>query len=298
MPTLSVEEKYADPEVVSFWRSLGKQGLQQCEGEMVARHFPRTGHLLDIGCGAGRAALALSKKGYTVTGIDLSLPMLRAGKELSTDLQVSGANLLALPFAGGTFTAALMLFGALQHIAGRSNRQRALAEMARVVQPGGHLILGLDNLAPGLICYFYWLIRKLLGRSAGPPAAPSESVATADATLWQRKTHPLLWHWRGVARTLRWRTWPGLVDLARRVFPSANGPELGDTQVAQFSQPVTPGLVYYHIYRAAELIEDAASAGWRLQGYHAGRELSEGSVYPSSIRGQDKQLFFAFQLLS
>ena len=71
--------------------------------------------------------------------------------------------------------------------------------------------------------------------------------------------------------------------------------ELGDTQVAQFSQPATKGNVYYHIYRVNEVIEDAALAGWELLGFHAGRELGEGIVYPPEIRGRDKQLFFAFE---
>jgi hypothetical protein len=75
----------------------------------------------------------------------------------------------------------------------------------------------------------------------------------------------------------------------------AGGSQPGDTQVAQFSQPATPGKVYYHIYRAGELIDDAAAADWQLLDYHSGRELSEGVTYPTSIRRLDKQLFFAFQ---
>jgi len=65
-------------------------------------------------------------------------------------------------------------------------------------------------------------------------------------------------------------------------------------RVEQFSQPATPGKVFYHVYRPDELIEAAAAAGWVLQGYHSGRELSEGVVYPPAIRSRDKQLFFAF----
>ena len=310
MAKLTIEEKYADPAVVKFWQQLGKQGLQQAEKEMVSRYLPTGGHLLDLGCGAGRAVLGLSQKGYTVTGIDLSLPMLQAGRILSAEMQLSGANLLALPFADNTFTAAFMFFGALQHIPGRRNRRQALAGMARVVRPGGRLILGLDNLAPTLTCYAYWFKEKVLkGKDKarrvessaahkhpadvpGPHAVPS---TTADTVLWGRNTHPLLWHLRGVTRSLRWRTWPGWVDLARHLSRRSNGPKPGDMQVAQFSRPATPGRVYYHIYRTTELLADAASAGWLLLGYHAGSELTEMRIYPNFVRGQDKQLFFAFQ---
>ena len=301
MSDLTVTQKYADPQVVAFWQSLAEQGLQQAELEMVRRYLPLTGHLLDLGCGAGRAMLALNQHSYTVTGIDLSLPMLHAGRDLSAEMKMGGANLLSLPFAGNSFTAAFMFFGALQHIPGRANRQQALAQMARVVQPGGQLILGLDNLAPALLCYAYWLSARLntvthSNNCISPSPTlrvPISSSSTADDTLWQPRTHPLVWHLRGLKRSLRWRTLPGLVDTLR--YASLLPGELGDTQVAQFSQPATKGKVYYHIYRASELIEDASFAGWEPLGFHAGRELSEGVTYPPSIRERDKQLFFAFE---
>jgi hypothetical protein len=103
----------------------------------------------------------------------------------------------------------------------------------------------------------------------------------------------LVWHLRGLARTLRWRTWPGLVDVVRRLSP--NGTEPGDIRVAQFALPPTPGRIYYHLYQAGELLEDAAGAGWRLLGHHSGTELNEDRVYPTLIRREDKQQFFAFE---
>jgi ubiquinone/menaquinone biosynthesis C-methylase UbiE len=292
MSAISTLEKYSQSDVVSCWQNLSKQGLQKCEWEMVARYFPPRGRLLDVGCGAGRAVLALNKAGYRVSGVDLSVSMLLAGRSLSAEAQFSGADLLNLPFADGAFEAVFMFFGALQHIPGRANRRRAMAEMARVAQVRGRLILGLDNLAPALRCYFYWLQQRMFGAQQKSAAQPS----AADATLWSRETrqvHPLVWHVRGLARTLRWRTWPGLVDWTRRLNP--NGAEPGDTRVAQFSLQTTPGLIYYHLYRADELTEDAASAGWRLLGYHSGTELNENRVYPPEIWRADKQLFFAFE---
>jgi SAM-dependent methyltransferase len=296
MNEISAAEKYSQPEVVTCWQNLSRQGLQKCEQEMMARYFPSAGRLLDVGCGAGRAVLALNQAGYTVTGIDLSLPMLLAGRALSSTAEFSAANLLALPFANNAFTAVFMFFGALQHIPGRARRRQAVAELARVTQPGGRLVLGLDNLAPALSCYVYWLIEKLRrpAKSSGPNRAGQPSAA--DTTLWSRemrRVHPLVWHARGLARTLRWRTWPGWVDLARHFYP--NGAEPGDTRVAQFSLQSTPGLVYYHLYRADEVAADAASAGWRLLGYHSGTELNEDRLYPPYIRRQDKQQFFAFE---
>jgi SAM-dependent methyltransferase len=292
---LTTAEKYAQADVVDFWKALSREGLQRCEQAMISRYFPPQGRLLDVGCGAGRALFALNQAGYQVTGLDLSLNMLAAGRSLTAEARFSGADVLHLPFTAGAFDGLFMFFGALQHLPGRLNRRQALAEMARVTRPEGRLILGLDNIAPALVWYLYWASQKL--RRDRRPEAASGPVNGADSTLWQRQSrrvNPLVWHMRGLGRTLRWRTWTGLVDVTRRLRPGANGLEPGDTQVAQFGVPPTPGYIYYHLYRAEELIEDAAAAGWHLLGQHNGTELNEGRVYPSAVRRRDKQLFFAF----
>jgi SAM-dependent methyltransferase len=298
MNELAIQQKYAHPDVVNFWVDLSHAGLQKCEQEMVHRYLLPQGQLLDVGCGTGRAGLALERMGYKVTGIDLSLSMLAAGRSRLAQNRLSAANLRLLPFADHSFDAVFMFFGALQHIPGRNQRRQAIAEMSRITRPGGHLILGLDNVAPSLSCYFYWLGRKLLSQNGKNDhnQHQSESATPADSTLWSREaraTAPLTWHARGLVRTLRWRTWPGLVDSLRSWYGSRIEP--GDIQVAQFSIPATPGRIYYHLYQYDELIDDAVRAGWRLQGYHSGTELNEGQTYPEIIRQQDKQQLFAFQ---
>jgi hypothetical protein len=85
------------------------------------------------------------------------------------------------------------------------------------------------------------------------------------------------------------------VDRYRRGYGSPEGPQPGDVNVAQFSQPATPGKTYYHLYPPGELIADAAAAGWTLVEWHAGSELIGQKKYPVSIRALDKQLFFAFE---
>ena len=290
-------EKYSQPEVVECWQNLSRIGLQKAEWAIVERYLPPASRVLDVGCGAGRAVLALTQTGYRVTGVDLSLPMLAAGRQLSNSMRLGGANLLALPFANNSFEAIIMFFGALQHIQGQANRGRALAELARVSQAKGRLLVGLDNLAPALSCYVYWLSRKLWPASSVATAPTANSSTAADTVLWDRNTrqmHPLVWHLRGLARTLRWRSWPGLIDLIRR---SGLGSQMepGDSYVAQFSLQATAGRIFYHRYRADEFITEAARAGWLLSDYYSGSELSEDRRYPPRIRSQDKQLFFAFE---
>ncbi len=74
--------------------------------------FDRSLKIIDIGCGTGRHSIELTKRGYNVTGIDLSESMLVRAREkaaalgLACDFQQHDAR--ALPFAGA-FDAAIML---------------------------------------------------------------------------------------------------------------------------------------------------------------------------------------------
>ena len=297
MTRITAQEKYAQTEVIDCWKNLSRTGLQQAEAEMIRRYFPANGRLLDVGCGTGRAVMALSQLGYKVVGIDLSLPMLLAGRELSDEAELSTADLLQLPFQDQPFGAILMFFGALQHIPGRHQRQQALAELRRVIRPEGRLVIGLDNLAPALTCYFYWLGGKLKGPRDNH-SEQGQPTTAADSTLWSRESrrvNPLIWHARGVARSLRWRTWPGLIDRLRQSGLWSDQAEVGDRFVAQFSLQTTAGQIYYHCYQAEEMIEDAAHTGWQLLGFHSGTELAENRLDPLPLRQGDKQLFFAFE---
>ena len=319
MPRLPVADKYAQPEVVDFWRDFSRQGLQACEAIMLERYAPPPACVLDLGCGSGRAGLALIPQGYDVTGLDLIGEMVASAQALHREAGLPTkfvqADLRAIPAREASYDIVLILIAALQHISGRAARRQAFAEMRRVLRPRGVLILALDNLAPALTCYAWWAWRKLgtalwlrnAGQGAGERPAHfargdsrggrGEGTA-ADAMLEARRGQAgaLAWHLRGLARTLRWRTWPGLLDGLRRLRLLPGEP--GDVEINQVSLTPTSGMVYYHLYRHAELIADAASSGFSLFGYHSGRELNEGQTFAPLVRQLDKQVLYAFQKTS
>jgi hypothetical protein len=103
----------------------------------------------------------------------------------------------------------------------------------------------------------------------------------------------LAWRARGLARALRWRTWEGLRDAGRAMRLVSGEP--GDTHIAQVSMPPTEGQVYYHLYRHAELVDDARVAGLQILGYHSANELAEGKTFGETARQLDKQVMYAFQ---
>jgi SAM-dependent methyltransferase len=97
---------------------------------------PRRARLLDAGCGTGFNLLALAGLGRA-TGIDLAPEALAFCRERG--VRAVRASLLGLPFPDATFDA-VTSFDVLYH-AWVTDDRTAVAEMARVLAPGGALLV-------------------------------------------------------------------------------------------------------------------------------------------------------------
>jgi ubiquinone/menaquinone biosynthesis C-methylase UbiE len=95
--------------------------------------------ILDVGCGSGGVALMLAAAGHTVTAVDASVGMVTrvraraAERQTIIDSRVMDGQTLDL--ADGTVDAALSIFGVTLF----PNAVKGLAEMRRVVTPGGQV---------------------------------------------------------------------------------------------------------------------------------------------------------------
>jgi SAM-dependent methyltransferase len=104
---------------------------------------PDGGDLLDVPCGYGRYAVPLARAGYRVVGVDRSETLLvearrRAGHERWP--KFTRADYRDLPFADGSFDVALNLFSSLGYLGDEADT-RVLAEIGRVLRPGGRLVI-------------------------------------------------------------------------------------------------------------------------------------------------------------
>lgn len=95
--------------------------------------------VLEVGCGTGLILQRMAPVARRVAGIDLSPGMLEMAASRGFDVQVASAS--ALPFADGTFDG-VVCFKVLPHIEAVGS---AIAEMVRVVRPGGWLALEFYN---------------------------------------------------------------------------------------------------------------------------------------------------------
>ena len=114
--------------------------------------------VLDMATGSGDLALAIMKKcpDATIVGADFCQPMLELARRKGLTNLVQ-ADALNLPFSNGEFDVVTVAFG----LRNMENWERALAEMARALQPGGHLLV-LDFSVPR--APLRWLYRLYLHR--------------------------------------------------------------------------------------------------------------------------------------
>lgn len=98
--------------------------------------------ILDVGCGDGALATTLPRRGAKVTGLDPDPRMLEAARTRaevkSFDLTLVSGRAEDLPFADQTFDRVV----AVTVLCFVPEADRAIAEMARVLRPGGRLIIG------------------------------------------------------------------------------------------------------------------------------------------------------------
>lgn len=107
------------------WRITTAKVLDAAEGEKV----------LDLAAGTGVSTKEYSRGGAWCLAADFSVGMLRAGKHRAVPMVAADA--LNLPFADGSFDAATVSLGIRNFV----DTKAALAEIARVVRPGGRLVI-------------------------------------------------------------------------------------------------------------------------------------------------------------
>ncbi|HET7618537.1 MAG TPA: class I SAM-dependent methyltransferase [Vicinamibacterales bacterium] len=114
---------------------------QDMIARQVARLAPSTGaRVLDAGTGSGNLAAALAQKGADVVGIDFCEPALDIARRKAPGATFLFGDLTRpLPFADGSFDA--VSCSAVLHVLTREDQRAAIAELARVLRPGGRLVV-------------------------------------------------------------------------------------------------------------------------------------------------------------
>lgn len=146
----------------------------------AVRQLRPADHLLDVAVGTADLAIEVIRqnKASRVTGIDISTGMMDIGAQkisqagMSQSITLLEASALEMPFADNTFSAVTCAYG----VRNFSNLDQGLAEMFRVMKPGGQLIILEFSYPQNVIirwCYNLFfthlmpLVGKVVSRNSG-----------------------------------------------------------------------------------------------------------------------------------
>ncbi|MGH3506786.1 MAG: class I SAM-dependent methyltransferase [Nocardioidaceae bacterium] len=99
--------------------------------------------VLDAGCGTGRMSRYVADRGCRVEGVDLSSNMVAMARRDQGDLVFAVGSLTDLPYPDDQF-AGVMLWYSIIHTP-PSGQQQIFDEVARVLRPGGHVLVGFQS---------------------------------------------------------------------------------------------------------------------------------------------------------
>lgn len=159
---------------------LVSKGIADAIEHAVDRLNPKPGErILDVGTGTGWAARSIAARGATVTGVDLGTEIIEAAQTLSNgypiDFRVGDAE--ALPFPDNHFDAVISTFGVMFV----RDPEAAAAELARVVRPGGRVVLA-TWATGGSVQEMFQLIKSYRPVEDDPAPSPFEWGQTARLT--------------------------------------------------------------------------------------------------------------------
>jgi len=161
----SIARIYSSEQRFQKWSSKQDAGLWPQELALIETHcLDHDAEICNIGCGSGRETFALYHMGYRhVRGIDCTPALLeiarRRSKELGLNLQFDLGTADNLPYPSKTFDVVTMFENLYGHITLLSARLRSLAEVRRVLKPGGIVLMTATSIYHG---WRYFLFIKML----------------------------------------------------------------------------------------------------------------------------------------
>ena len=242
------------------WRRMAAAGQNpHGEADLVCRYAPAS--VLDGGCGTGRVAVELARRGIDVVGVDVDETMLAAARQKEPALAWVAADLATLAL-GRTFDL-VALPGNVMIFVEPADRGRVLHRVAAHLEPGGRLVAGFQ-LGRGLELAEYDEL------AAGAGLALDERFATWDGSPFADGDYAVSVH-RLAGRPVRTTVHDLLAEAAlgapARLAPATLEARRGD-----------PDTLIVDTRTAG----DVERTGWIAGSVHAPRTVTEWRADPAS----------------
>jgi SAM-dependent methyltransferase len=209
----------------TVWASIYQRRLRAAVESVDRLRLARGSVALDVGCGPGLGTVCLGRRGFTVHAVDVSRRMVdrtlaRARREcVGAAVRGTVGDLRALAFSDGAFHLVLAV-GVSEWL---PSLEPALAEIARVLGPGGHLVMTADNSAA---------LSYLLDPLSNPLVVPCKrALGRALRRLWPARS-PMRTYARSAAALER--------ALRRAELEPAGSSTLGFGPFTFLTRPLLP----------------------------------------------------------
>jgi ubiquinone/menaquinone biosynthesis C-methylase UbiE len=140
-----------------FYKKLGTNGIAKLSSpkrdqayiSFLIKQLPQSGKVLDCACGYGRLTVPLAKKGYEISGIDLSPELIRDAKKNAQNndatIEFTVGSMCTLPYKENSFAAVICMWTSFNHLLTEKEQLQALEEMLRVTKKNGIILIDLPK---------------------------------------------------------------------------------------------------------------------------------------------------------
>jgi SAM-dependent methyltransferase len=134
---------------LDMWRRAIPPQMTEAEAGFLADVFPSGGRILDVPCGNGRHSMALAKRGFRVTGVDLSEEFIAEAKQSEAGAEFLQADMRELPWQS-EFDGACCLGNSFSYL-DYSGTLAFLAAVNKSLKPGGRFVIDTGCSAESLL---------------------------------------------------------------------------------------------------------------------------------------------------
>ncbi len=153
------EEHWGELDASTF--ALADKGYLQWLERPFLAHLPKTGKILEAGCGPGQVLRAMQVRGYDAEGVEWAADLVGKVNQFRPDIPIRAGDATALSVPEGSYSAVVSL-GVAEHR--QEGPEPFIAEAHRILSPNGVLLMSVPH---------FHALRKLRYGKAQPDAEGS-----------------------------------------------------------------------------------------------------------------------------